>query len=120
MTTPEETSERSGGRASRAVGGTRAFVRLVYRDPEHIAERMTLYATQRLAEPSREWAQRTLKANPDKSRVKIADDLRAQSANVARVDGAMAGTPFFIALVPGYVAFLWQEGRMVLRTAALY
>ncbi len=54
------------------------------------------------------------------ARVKIADDLRTQSAHVARIDGAVAGTPFFIALVPGYAAYLWQEGRMGLRTAALY
>ena len=29
-------------------------------------------------------------------------------------------TPFLIALVPGYLAYLREEGRMVLRTAALY
>jgi len=39
---------------------------------------------------------------------------------VARLDGAVAGTPFFIALVPGYMSYLWQEARMGLRTAALY
>lgn len=116
----ERTTERSRGRVATAVGGTRAFVRLVYRDPEHVTERMTLYAAQRLGEPSREWAQAKLSANPDTPRVQLADDLRAQSANVARIDGAVAGTPFFIALVPGYVAYLWQEGRMALRTAALY
>jgi len=120
MATPGRTSERSRGRVAAAVGGTRAFVRLVYRDPEHITERMTLYAAQRLGAPSREWAQAKLRANPDTPKVQLADDLRAQSANVARIDGAVAGTPFFIALVPGYVAYLWQEGRMALRTAALY
>jgi len=120
MATPERTSERSRGRVATAVGGTRAFVRLVYRDPEHVTERMTLYAAQRLGPPSREWAQAKQQADPDTPKVQLADDLRAQSANVARIDGAVAGTPFFIALVPGYVAYLWQEGRMALRTAALY
>jgi hypothetical protein len=113
-------SERPRRRVSRAAGSTRDFIRLLYRDPEHVPERMALYASAHLAEPSREWAQATLKANPDKPRVQIADDLRMQSARVARIDGAMAGTPFFIALVPGYTAYLWQEGRMGLRTAALY
>ena len=118
--TRERPDERSGGRASRAVGRTRDFVRVVYRDPEHVTERMALYAAEHLAAPSGEWAHATVKANPDKPRVKIADDLRTDSARVARIDGAVAGTPFFIALVPGYVAYLWQEGRMALRTAALY
>ena len=120
MATPESASDRPRGLLSRTVGGTRDFVRLVYRDPEHVTERMALYAAQQLAEPSREWAQMTANANPDTPRVKIADDLRTQSAHVARIDGAVAGTPFFIALVPGYAAYLWQEGRMGLRTAALY
>ena len=43
-----------------------------------------------------------------------------QSAHVARIDGAISGTPFFIALVPGYLTYLQQEMRMTLRTAALY
>src|SRR5215208_4346727 len=43
-----------------------------------------------------------------------------QSAQVARIDGAVSGTPFFIALVPGYLAYLWQEGVMERRIAALY
>ena len=120
MATPERVDERSRGRLSRAWSGTREFVRLGYRDPEHVTERMALYAAEHLAEPSREWAEAKVKANPDTPRVKIADDLRTQSARAARIDGAVAGTPFFIALVPGYVAYLWQEGRMGLRTAALY
>ena len=32
----------------------------------------------------------------------------------------MAGTPFYIALIPGYLNYLWQEIRMTLRLAALY
>jgi hypothetical protein len=39
---------------------------------------------------------------------------------LARDDGAVAGTPFFVALVPGYMSYLWQEARMGLRTAALF
>ena len=126
--TPEPASERSGDhgdensgrRVSRGWSETRELARLVYRDPEHVTERMALYAAEHLAEPSRKWAQAKVKANPDTPRVEIVDELRTQSARVARIDGAMAGTPFFIALVPGYVAYLVQEGRMGLRTAALY
>jgi hypothetical protein len=50
----------------------------------------------------------------------IAEDLRKETARVARVDGAVAGTPFLIALVPGYLSYLWQEGVMERRIAALY
>jgi hypothetical protein len=57
---------------------------------------------------------------PDSPLALIAEELRNQTARVARVDGAIAGTPFLIALVPGYLAYLWQEGIMERRMAALY
>jgi hypothetical protein len=50
----------------------------------------------------------------------IAEEVRTQSARAAAIDGAVAGSPFLLALIPGYVAYLRQEARMLLRTAALY
>jgi hypothetical protein len=107
-------------RMRRVFSGSRELVRIAYRDPEHVSERLTLYTAARLGDPSREWAQSARGAHPETHRAKIADDLRTQSANIARIDGAIAGTPFFVALVPGYLTYLLQEMRMTLRTAALY
>jgi len=61
-----------------------------------------------------------LRDRTDATPAEIADDLRAQSVKIARIDGAIAGTPFFVALVPGYLSYVWQEARMGLRTAALF
>src|SRR4051794_31847841 len=49
----------------------------------------------------------------------LAERLRPDSARVARAAGAVAATPFLVALVPGYLNSPWQETRMLLRTAAL-
>lgn len=111
---------RVPGRLRRVFSGSRDLVRIAYRDPEHVAERLTLYATDRLADPSREWATSAVSTHPDVPPARIAEDVRVRSAKVARIDGAISGTPFFIALVPGYLTYLWQEMRMTLRTAALY
>jgi hypothetical protein len=108
------------GRIRRTLSGWRVLGRIAYRDPEHVAERLTLYGARTLGEPSLRWAQRTREARPEVPPAVIADELRTQTAQVARIDGAVTGTPFLIALVPGYLAYLWEEGRMVLRTAALY
>jgi hypothetical protein len=108
------------GRVRSALSGSRQLARIAYRDPEHVAERLTLYSAQHLGEPSRDWARRVHEGSPDVPRAVVAEELRTQSAKVARIDGAISGTPFLIALVPGYLGYLWQEGRMVLRTAALY
>lgn len=107
-------------RVALAASAPRELVRIVYRDPEHICERMTLFASHRLAQPSRQWAQHARAAHSGAGLRDIAKDLGAQSARLARIEGAIAGTPFYVALVPGYVNYLWQEVRMVLRLAALY
>ena len=107
-------------RIRRVFSRSRELWRVVYRDPEHVPERLTLYTAGRLGESSREWAESVRSDRPDTHVAKIAEELRTQSAHVARIDGAISGTPFFIALVPGYLTYLQQEMRMTLRTAALY
>jgi hypothetical protein len=85
-----------------------------------VSERLTLYGVNRLAEPARAWARATRESRPEADTAELAAELRTHSAQIARVDGAISGTPFFIALVPGYLNYLWQETRMTLRLAALY
>lgn len=111
--------QHSGGIRKRLSAGRR-LARLVYRDPEHVAERLTLFGSERLGESSLEWASRVRQERPDVPRPVIAEEVRSQTAQVARIDGAVSGTPFLIALVPGYLAYLWQEGVMERRIAALY
>lgn len=99
---------------------TRDVVRVAYRDPDHVSERLSLFAAERLAEPSRRWAAAARRARPGATTNELAAWQRRDSARIARIDGAIAGTPFFVALVPGYASYLWQETRMALRMAALY
>src|SRR5437763_147138 len=107
-------------RVRRIFSGSKDLARIAYRDLEHIPERLTLYAMERLSEPSREWARTAQETQPETPRAELAETLRIDSARVARIDGAISGTPFLIALVPGYLTYLWQEMRMTLRIACLY
>ena len=120
LSAESEDSGLSRGRIRTALSRGKLLTTIAYRDPVHVAERLTLYGAQNLAEPSQQWAERVQAEQPDLSKAQIAEKLRTKSAHIARVDGAISGTPFMIALVPAYMAYLWQEGRMVLRTAALY
>ncbi len=117
---PEPGAVLSRGRVRRMFAGSRELARIVYRDPEHVSERLTLYAVGRLADGSLEWARSVRSTRGDAPPAEIAEELRIQTAQVARIDGAISGTPFLIALVPGYLTYLYQEMRMTLRTAALY
>jgi hypothetical protein len=107
-------------RVRAAASVPRELIRIVYRDPEHVCERMALFASDRLAESTRVWVRRAREADPHADLREIADALGVQSARIARIEGAVAGTPFYLALVPGYMNYLWQEIRMTLRLAALY
>jgi hypothetical protein len=110
----------SRGRLRRMFTGSRELARIVYRDPEHVSERLTLYSVGRLADTSLAWAESVRSTREDVPPAEIAEELRIQTAQIARIDGAISGTPFLIALVPGYLTYLYQEMRMTLRTAALY
>jgi hypothetical protein len=110
----------SKGRLRSRLSSARRLARIAYRDPEHLPERITLSGAQELGEPSLQWASRVQRERPDVARGVIAEEVRIQTARVARIDGAVSGTPFLIALVPGYLAYLFQEGVMDRRMAALY
>jgi hypothetical protein len=96
----------------------RELWRQLRRHPRDLPERLVVLAVGHQGAPARAWARERLAAGVD--RREESDRLRHQTLLVSRVDGAVSGTPFFIALVPAYVAFLWTQTRMVLRIAALY
>jgi hypothetical protein len=105
-------------RASLRIPGT--LMRLIRRDPHHVPERLAIYAVEQQADAAREWAARARERAGEGSVEPIADDQRRRTITTGRIDGAISGTPFFIALVPAYIAFLRQEVRFHLRMAALY
>jgi len=118
----QESVEPAGpvARARQSLRVPGGLVRLARRDPHHIPERLTIYEVDRQADDARVWAQRARDAAPESSPAVLADGQRRRTISTARIDGAVAGTPFFIALVPAYIAFLRQEVRFHLRVAALY
>ncbi len=117
---PQNGEEPAGSAGRKKRAEWRRLAKIAYRDPEHVAERLTLFGSKHLSEPSREWAEQVRKERPDTPLPAIAEEVRIQTAQVARIDGAVSGTPFLVALIPGYLAYLWQEGHMERRIAALY
>jgi hypothetical protein len=53
-----------------------------------VSERLALFASHRLAEPSREWAAVVRERSPDKDPDDLAHDLLVESASIARTEGA--------------------------------
>ena len=113
-------NRRASGRARDSLQVAGVLVRLGRRDPQDIPERLTIYEVDRHADHARACAQRARAAAPRSSPAVLAAGQRRRTTSTARIDGAVAGTPFFIALVPAYIAFLRQEVRFHLRVAAPY
>ena len=120
QSSPDGVETGSRKRIRHTLSGWRQLAPVAYRDPEHVAERIALHSVLSLGNDSLAWAQRIAQEREGVPRAVIAEQLRIESARVAAIDGAVAGTPFLIALVPGYAMYLRQEARMPLRIAAPY
>ena len=97
----------------------RGLLRSLWAQPSDAPERLMLTAVTRLAEPSWRFAERARREHPDATPSQLAAGVRAQAVHITRIDGAVSGCPFLVALVPAYVAALWEQARMALRIAAL-
>ena len=58
MAPDAEGTGKSGRRIRERWAEWRRLARIAYRDPEHVAERLALFGSERLGDPSLEWAGR--------------------------------------------------------------
>lgn len=119
-TEAHEPAEEHRGRIRSSLRVPGVLLRIVKRDPTHVPERLTIYSVDRGAKAAAEWARRAREAAPDTPPAVLVEEQRRRTVSTARINGAVAGTPFFVALVPAYLTFLSQELRLHLRTAAIY
>ncbi|MEI6662791.1 MAG: hypothetical protein WCL20_00600 [Actinomycetes bacterium] len=92
----------------------RELISALRRDPGHLPELVVLHAQRSLASGAAEWAVRA-EGSESESATRAARAART----AARFDGMAAGTPFLLALVPGYIASLWEQVRLALRYAGM-
>jgi hypothetical protein len=98
----------------------RALTRQLRADPHHAPETFVLFAVDRLGDGALEFADRARAAEPERSLAEQSARVHDRAVRVTRIDGAISGCPFLLALVPAYVAMLWEQARMTLRIGALY
>jgi hypothetical protein len=100
--------------------GMAALLRLIRAHPERLPEYMALFATHQQAPSVREWAARHRVALSSPEHDRLLREMRHDLLAFSRINGALSGTPFFIALVPAYVSVLSEQARTALRIAALH
>jgi len=115
---PESVQALEFGAGRRA--GLAALQRLVRAHPERLPEYMALFATNQQAPSVREWAERHPVALSSPEHDHLLREMRHDLLAFSRINGALSGTPFFIALVPAYVSVLREQARTALRIGALH
>jgi hypothetical protein len=115
---PESGQPLEFGAGRRA--GLAALLRLVRAHPERLPEYMALFATHQQAPSVREWAERHPVALSSPEHDRLLREMRHDLLAFSRINGALSGTPFFIALVPAYVSVLREQARTALRIGALH
>jgi len=115
---PESGQALEFGAGRRA--GLAALRRLVRAHPERLPEYMALFATHQQAPSVREWAERHPVALSSPEHDRLLREMRHDLLAFSRINGALSGTPFFIALVPAYVSVLREQARTALRIGALH
>jgi hypothetical protein len=114
---------RSSGTLEFGAGrraGLAALLRLVRAHPERLPEYMVLFATRQQAPSVREWAERHPVDLSSPEHDRLLREMRHDLLAFSRINGALSGTPFFIALVPAYVSVLREQARTALRIGALH
>jgi hypothetical protein len=115
---PESGQALEFGAGRRA--GLAALRRLVRAHPERLPEYMALFATHQQAPSVRKWAGRHPVAPSSPEHDRLLREMRHDLLAFSRINGALSGTPFFIALVPAYVSVLREQARTALRIGALH
>jgi hypothetical protein len=115
---PESSPTLEFGAGRRA--GLAALLRLVRAHPERLPEYLVLFATHQQAPSVREWAERHPVALSSPEHDRLLREMRHDLLAFSRINGALSGTPFFIALVPAYLSVLREQARTALRIGALH
>ncbi len=113
--TPGALDFGTGGRSRLA-----SLLRLIRAHPERLPEYMVLFATHQQAPSVREWAAGHPEDPGSPEHDRLLREMRHDLLAFSRINGALSGTPFFIALVPAYVSVLREQARMALRIGALH
>jgi hypothetical protein len=75
----------------RVFSSSRELARIVYRDPEHVSERLTLYSIARLADASVEWVEAMRSTRPDTPPAEVAEELRIHTASTLAISRGRGG-----------------------------
>ena len=114
-----EIAERAGSEADDAVLEAPAVLRIVWADPQHMAEQIAVWSLHRFG-PRADRAVEKLRAkHPDADRAELERLVIERQTLVGMVEGAFVGGPFIVLIAVGFCAALLAQAQMVFELAAV-
>jgi hypothetical protein len=90
------------------------------RDPGHVSELAVLYALPELSPHVKSWWPTWSQLHPDESPEQLSRRVLRESVHVAYRGGVIAGSSFYVGMVPAVAMIYLEQVLVVLRIAAIY
>lgn len=104
--------------ADDAIFEAPAVLRIIWADPQHMAEHLALWSLARFG-PRAERAVETLSAKGATSRAELEELVIQRQTHVAMTEGAFVGGPFIVLIPVAFCAALLSQAQMVYELAAV-
>ena len=96
------------------------LLRAIRRDPGHASELAVLYALPELSPHVKSWWPTWSQLHPDESPEQLSRRVLRESIHVAYRGGVIAGSSFYVGMVPAVAMIYLEQVLVVLRIAAIY
>jgi hypothetical protein len=102
-----------------AVFTAPALLPIIWADPEHLPEHLSLFAVKHFGHRAASGVDRLRRSRPDASTDELADAAVARGVRVTVVEGAVMGGPIVLLVPVAFVAAALAQAQMVFEIAAL-
>lgn len=105
--------------ADNAVFEAPAVLRIVWADPQHMAEQIAVWSLARFGPRANASVEKLRGRNPDADRNELEECVIEQQTRVAMTEGAFVGGPFIVLVPLAFCAALLAQAQMVFELAAV-
>jgi hypothetical protein len=97
-----------------------AVLRIVWADPQHMAEHLAVWSLARFGRRAGSVVERLRAQNPDAAREELERLLIQRQARIAMTEGAFVGGPFIVLMSVAFCAALLAQAQLVFELAAVF
>jgi hypothetical protein len=114
-----ELAEQHAASGQEAISEAPALLRVLYADPQHMAEHLALWSVRRFAGRAKSAVERIQRSHRDAGPEVLQHSVVQRQTRVSMTEGAVVGGPFIVLIPVAFCAALLAQAQMVLELAVL-